>query len=192
MNSSILKSLIFCMLILALASFAGCKKGDDDNDDDSSDNGGIKSVTFQPAGSAGAGDIWLELESSSPGDNRFSLRVKGDGLTVYGVAGRLEFDPAICTLTGAQSGDALEGGTAKIVAAGGASDEGGVFGISRSGDFQTGADLKADRNIGVLEFSILSPGSTKISFTSDHSRVMNQNLESVEVAHWLGGTLAIK
>jgi len=184
MTSHGARILLLFIFALALLGLTACGGG-----------GGFAatSITFTPDGPGGAGDIWLELESANPPGNSFKLKVIGDELKgVYGVAGRLKFDRAICSLKGAKAGDALKGNSAEIIAAGGSNDEGGVFGFSRSKDYQHGVNLSANKVIGVLEFKVESAGTTTISFNTKRSNALNQILDDVEVAHWLGGTLKVE
>lgn len=186
MTSHCTKTLLLLSFALTLLALAACGGG----------GGGeftATSITFKPDGPGGAGDIWLELESANPSKNSFKLKVIGDDIKgVYGVAGRLEFDRSILALRGAKAGNALEGNSAQLIAAGGSNDEGGVFGVSRSKDYQHGVNLRADKVIGILEFEVKSAGTTTISFNTKRSNALNQLLDDVEVAHWLGGTLEVR
>lgn len=184
-RSKIFLLTLFTFTLVGLA-FYGC----------GGDGGGgfsASSITFTPDGPGGKGDIWLELESAEPSKNRFKLKVIGDGIEgAYGVAGRLEFDRNICALGGAKSGDALEGGSAEIVAAAGSNEEGGVFGFSRSKNYESSSNLSADEVIGYLEFTVSAAGTTELSFVSKRSKVLNHKLDIVDVKNWLGGTLTVK
>lgn len=176
--------------------FAACGHGDDDDNDDSSpgddDDNATLEVEFTPDAPGEAGAIWLELGQVLAEENTFTLKVIGDGLTAYGVAGRLLFDPQVVTLTAVQAGEALAGDNAVIVAAGAANELGGVFGFSRSVNYQQSAALVKTKIIGEVTFTIQDKGETTISFNVDRSRVLDHSLDSVEVGHWYGGKLAIK
>jgi len=179
--------LLFSVSVLV---FAGCQKSGDDDD-----NGGdvsFHSVSFTPEGQGGAGDLWLELGDVDVAHGKITLKVIGDAFAAYGVAGRLLFDQKVLMLTGAYAGDALAGENVQIVAAGAANDEGGVFGFSRSGDYSSSAEVTKSKVIGTLEFKLIAHGTAEITFNADRSRVVNEVLDSVEVAHWLGGTVMVE
>ena len=180
------KFFFLVILILAVAGLAGCDSGGDKG------GGGKGSPgSFEPEAQARSGDIWLKLEKASA--THVTLHVIGDGISgAYGVAGKLIFDTSVLGMEGGGAGTALEGGSASVLAAIKGNDEGGVFGFSRSGDYNHSVDLKADKVIGILEFNVTKKGAVKIAFDPDHSKVMSHELKSVEVTHWLGGTITIK
>jgi len=193
--NKLFRLLAIALLLLAAAS-AGCQKSGDDDDNQNNDDDNTpfqaKQITFTPAGSAQAGDIWLEMENADPAQNAFTLRLMGNGLTdVYGVAGRLTFDRAIGALNSAAPMVALGSGGATVATEAAANDAGGVFGFSRQG-LVAGVAFAEPVVIGTLEFNALKAGKTDIAFTENKSRVMNPDLEVVEVAHWLGGTLTVE
>lgn len=151
------------------------------------------SIQFQPAGQPGPGMVWLELGTVDVAEGTFTLLVKGDGLsTAYGVAGRLRFDTSVCTLQYARPGNALEAGTAEVIAAGAGNDEGGVFGMTRSKDFMRSAEITASEVIGTLHFEVAEPGTTEIRFADRRSAVLSHELQRVDVTAWLGGTLTVE
>jgi hypothetical protein len=171
----------------------GADAGEDAGADagaDVADEGPSPTITFTPQGPADPG-IWLELEAADPENGTFTLKVVGKGIgNVYGVAGRLAFDRTHCSLEAARAGDALLGGTATLVAAGASTADGGVFGISRSGDFENAVDLDGSRVIGYLDFLLQDTGSFDLSFVDARSRAIDPGLRYIEVDGWLGGTLA--
>ncbi|MDD5308640.1 MAG: cohesin domain-containing protein [Deltaproteobacteria bacterium] len=176
------------LVLLASAALVACMTGCYHVEDKSADAGGA--FGFEAEGPGKAGDVWLELESESPAARTFTLKVLASGLKqVYGAAGRLVFDTKVCALRSAAPGDALEGGKAQVIAKGGPNAEGGVFGISRSGDFETSVDLGSGAVVGTLTFEIVGSGTTDIAFVPERSHAVTHTLESVAVAHWLGGTL---
>ncbi len=189
---------ILIILALFLLSPMACNKSDDDDDDsgseqDDDDDFTPSSITFTPDNSEGAGEIRLELKSTTPEQSTFVLNVIGDTINqAYGVAGRLEFDIEITTLQSAMAGVALEGNDATIKGLGTGNDAGGIFGFSRSVDYTHSADLSADKPIGTLTFTVTAPGETKIAFAEDRNTVMNHDLNPVEVDRWLGGTLKVE
>jgi len=196
MNKFKINLLILTVFVLAILGLSACSSGGNEShqneqgDDDSGHS--ATSISFTSDSGAGTGNIWLEIDSTNPESKSFKLKVVGDGLAVYGVAGRLEFDRSICTLDGAQAGTALEGNSAKIVAKAGSNDKGGVFGFSRSVEFMHSAQLSKDKAIGTLEFTVSKTGTTKIAFVEDRSKALDQELKSVDVVKWLGGTLVVK
>jgi hypothetical protein len=142
----------------------------------------------------GAGRIWLEQLESRPRENRVTLRVVGEGLAAYGVAGRLAFDRRICALDGggAVAGPGLEGNGATILAAAAGTAQGGVFGFTRSGDYRHAATLAAERPIGSLTLVVQGPGHTRIDFVSAGSKALDENLLDAPVGKWVGGTLIVE
>jgi len=197
MNKTLLKILFFLVCVLSL-SCTGCSRsdnggsGDDDDDGSGDDDFSPTSITFMPDGQGAAGDIWLEQGATDVDKKAFTLKVIGDGLTVFGVAGRLTFNESVCELTGIVAGDALEGGTAPIVAAAAGNDDGGVFGVSRSVDWRHSATIAKTKVIGTLEFSVKKAGTTTIAFNADRSRALDEGLHSVEITNWLGGELTVE
>ena len=195
MNNHRLLWLIALLTAVVLVA-GGCSCNDDDDDDDNDDNDDsdfqASSISFDPAGPGTTGQIWLELDQADPATNSFTLKVLGDGLDGYGVAGRMNFDRLIAALDAAKPGDALEGNSAVIVAKGGDIDAGGVFGVSRSGDFENTATISSDKIIGTLEFSVSAAGTTAIDFDADRSSILDAVFEKVEVDSWLGGTLTVE
>jgi hypothetical protein len=189
MTKRIIAPLALVLLFLA-AALPACSKGDDD--DDSGGQPAVGSIDFAAEGPGAAGDIWLELGEKDVAKQTFTLKVIGDGLTAFGVAGRLIFDVSVCELTGITVGDALEGGTAELVGAAAGNDKGGVFGVSRSVDWQHSAAVSKDKVVGTLKFSVKKAGTTTIAFNADRSRALDEGLHSVEVANWLGGELTVK
>jgi len=178
------------LCLLASTVISACSESSPAQLEDAGTGDAVPTIDFEPEGEGGPGMIWLRLAEADPAAGTFSLEVVGDGLaSVYGVAGRLLFDTGVCALESAAPGGALEGGAAVVIAAGAGNGEGGVFGVSRSGDFSAGADLAADAVVGTLSFRIVQPGSTEIRFKENRSRAMSPSLEKVEVADWLGGTL---
>jgi hypothetical protein len=177
------------MTLLTVAWAAACDKNDDDDDGGPS---GQYEVSFTPESEPGDGDIWLELDEVDAKDQTFTLKVVGASLTAYGVAGRLSFDRNVCQLDAGAAGTALAGDGVTLIGAATGNDLGGVFGFSRSVDFKHSAALSSDQAVGVLTFRIIGKGETPIAFVDKRSSVMDHGLDTVEVAHWLGGTLTIK
>jgi hypothetical protein len=181
----------FAATLLVTLPFTACKSNDNGDDDD--DSFSASSITFTPNGSGQTGDIWLELVSSDPKTNSFQLKVVGSGIeTAYGVAGRLTFDRKIASLDEATAGNALEGNNAVLVARGTSNDEGGIFGVSRSVDFQNDVEITESKTIATLSFTVLGTGTTEIKFVENLSRVMDKGLDSVEIGNWSGGTLTVE
>jgi hypothetical protein len=187
--------LLLAVLILAFCVSLGCNKNDDDDDSGGDDDDAAfqaTSIKFTPDGPGTVGQIWLEGGEFEPENNRFTLKVLGDEIeNAYGVAGRLEFDVTIASLDDATAGDALQGNEAVLVAKGGSTDKGGVFGVSRSVDFQNSVTLSKDKVIGVLEFTVTAAGETTLKFDDDGSAVPNHDLDTNEIDSWLGGTLKV-
>jgi hypothetical protein len=153
----------------------------------------VHAVHFEPSGSPGPGSIWLEADGDVGSDGTFTLLVRGDGLaTVFGVAGRLEHDPNVCSLEGAEAGDALDDGGAELLAAGAGRSSGGVFGVTRARDWQSSATVEANEVIGRLTFKAVAPGTTNVRFVTQRSKVLSHELKEVEVAQWLGGTVTVE
>jgi hypothetical protein len=150
------------------------------------------SITFAPVPAWHKGGIWLELDESRPKQNAVTLRVMGDGLDAYGVAGRLRFDTATATLTGVEAGDALAGGDAELLAAAAGNEQGGFFGVSRSLGERVSVPLTAARVIGRLTFVVNRAGQTEITPNAVRSLVIDAQAQPVKVAGWLGGTLTVK
>ncbi|HPM77323.1 MAG TPA: cohesin domain-containing protein [bacterium] len=196
------KRLLYILTLIVAVGFAlalgGCNKSDDDDDndnngDDDNDDFTATSISFTPAGEAQAGDIWLELAESAPAKNTFTLNVRGNAIAeTYGVAGRLLFDRELTSLDSAEPGDALAGNDAQIKALGGSNDQGGVFGISRSGDYTHSVTLDAAKIIGTLQFTVSAAGTTDITFNEERSTILNHDFELAEVSNWLGGTLVVE
>jgi hypothetical protein len=176
------------LLCLFLFAFSGCgNKGDDD------DGGGGSPITFTPDDEGRNGYIWLKLESTKPSEGKFTLHVLGEGiLHAYGVAGRLQFDTSMIRLDGGGAGPALDIDGSPILTAIKASDDGGIFGFTRSGDIANSVTLDSEKVIGILEFTALKPGKTAISFVETKSRVLDQNLKKVDVVKWMGGTIEVR
>ncbi|HPQ67572.1 MAG TPA: hypothetical protein PKW95_00495 [bacterium] len=189
----------YIMLLILAVSFTlalgGCNKSDDDDNDsgdDDNDDFTATLITFTPAGSPQAGDIWLELEPDLK-ENSFILSVHGNAIEeTYGVAGRLLFDREMASLDAATAGDALAGSEVQIKALGGSNDKGGVFGFSRSGDYTHSVTLDAGKIIGTLQFTVTAAGETDIVFDEDRSLILNHDFELAEVNNWLGGTLVVE
>ncbi|MCZ7585856.1 MAG: hypothetical protein M5R36_22395 [Deltaproteobacteria bacterium] len=139
-------------------------RNDDDDDDNDDDDDGFQasSITFEPSGSGGAGSVWLELAEADPETNSFSLNVLAQGLgEVYGLAGALRFDGAVAQMQGAEAGPALEGDGATVIARGAPSEDGGVFGASRSVVWQASALLQDKAIVAVLRFGVGAAGRRK-------------------------------
>lgn len=151
-------------------------------------------VRFTPEASHTASDIWLELGEVDTATGRFTLLLKGDGPSVYGVSGRLRFDPAggagIVGLDSAQPGPALSASQTKVVAAGRAIDEKVVFGASRVGEADS-VTSTPDSHIAVLVFQAQQEGSAILVFDGGRSRVMDHQLQIQTVNRWLGGTIEV-
>jgi hypothetical protein len=150
------------------------------------------SITFEPVPAWHKGGIWLELEEARPADNAFTLRVMGDGLDAYGVAGRLTFDTTLATMKGAAAGTALAGGEAELLAAGAGNEQGGFFGVSRSLGERTTVPLTAGKAIGTMSFTVSRAGQGEITLNPVRSLVIDAKAQPVKVAGWLGGTLTVK
>lgn len=182
--------------VLFLAFLAGCQKsGDDDDDNDQNDNGPFRAtnIAFTPAGEAASGDIWLELETTDLANNAFTLRLMADGQSgVYGIAGRLTFDPEIAALVSVAAKQALAAEGVTVTAEAAANESGGVFGVTRTGKAAGAAVFTEPVVIGHLEFTVAKAGTTEISFTENRSRIMNPDLDEIEVTNWRGGTLTVK
>jgi hypothetical protein len=150
------------------------------------------SIVFQPDWALHRGSIWLELEEAHPETNFFTLRVMGDELAAYGVAGRLRFDTSITEVTGVTAGDGLAGGEAELLAAAAGNEQGGTFGVSRSLGERVAVPLTGDRAIGTLSFTVHGPGSTRIDSSRVRSLVIDERGRPVTVTGWLGGTLLVR
>lgn len=184
-------ALLLLLVLTLVLAVAGCTKSSDDDDDN---NGfSASTITFTPDQAGGAGEIRLILGQASPETNTLVLQVVGDEITgAYGVSGRLLFDTQIAALTGIEAKDALEGNLAEIVAMSAGNDKGGVFGVSRSIDFEHSADLTTDKVVAELTFTVEKAGETKIEFNEDRSIALDHDLDQVEITAWLGGTLTVE
>ncbi|MBI5479074.1 MAG: hypothetical protein HY906_09470 [Deltaproteobacteria bacterium] len=188
-------------LIAAVAAIVGCGDNRSPSSAGAQADGGAppdggpfhaSSIAFVPDEGAPDGRIWLELEEARPLENAFTLRVMGDGIDAYGVAGRLLFDTSVTTIVGATAGEALAGGDAEILAAGAGNGKGGFFGVSRSLGERAAVPLTADRVIGTLSFTVEGPGETRIRFNGVRSLVIDAQAGAVTVGSRLGGTLIVK
>jgi hypothetical protein len=185
-------ALLALLLIGALVLAAGCTKSNDGDSGDDDDDFVMPTIEFEAADGDETG-IWLELASTSPENFEFELRVRGDGIArAFGVAARLEFDKKVATLETATAGDALAGGPGEVIAQGGATEEGGAFGVSRTGTYTTGADISADQTIATLRFTVVERGETDIVFSELARTVLDPDLASIDVASWRGGTLRVE
>ena len=185
---------MLAVLMMGVLLVAGCSSSSGDDDDDSGDDDfTASSITFEPDSGSGDQTIWLALAGASPETNSFVLNVIGQAIdSTYGVAGRLEFDLELTALGQAQAGNALESNNAQILALGGPNDKGGVFGFSRSGDYEHSVTLSKDKIIGTLHLTVLGAGQTKIDFDDDRSHVIDHDLDALEVTDWIGGTLTVQ
>ena len=174
---------------VALMAVAGCNQNSGGDDDDG--KGTSRSVTFNPAGDGKAGAIWLEMGEFDAASGTLTLIVRGDGLSLFGIAGRLIFETQPIEMTGAQVGDALAGDGLELQGAGAGNEAGGVFGFSRTGAAAS-AVVNENQVIGKLTFAVKTVGTSEIEFDIDRSRVVGENLERIEVADWIGGTIVVK
>jgi hypothetical protein len=150
------------------------------------------SIEFVPDDGDHTGAIWLELAEARPQEKLFKLKVVGDGLDAYGVAGRFIFDTAITNLAGIVAGEALAGGDAELLVGAAGNRQGGYFGVSRSLGDRVAVPLTADGVVGTLDFVVTGPGVTHIRFNPPRSLVIDADAKPVKVSSWLGGTLTVK
>jgi hypothetical protein len=148
------------------------------------------SIRFVPDEGAGPGAINLRLAGVDLEQNRFALRLAGDGIDAFGVAGRLTLDGSVARIDGATAGSGLGGDGVTVNAAAAATPTGALLGFSRAGD-KTDARLTPARGIGKLHFTALRPGTTRIEWAEGRARVLDAALQPVE-ARWLGGTLIVE
>ncbi|MBI5508662.1 MAG: hypothetical protein HY903_07905 [Deltaproteobacteria bacterium] len=165
--------------------------GDDRPGGDREGDGVQPWLTFVPEAAGQPGDLWLELGAVDQAHARFSLRVKGDGLEAYGVAGRLRFDTLLLTQLGIDPKEALAADGVTLLAKSANSASGNLFGISRVGEPHTDAHLAAGAVIAELPFLVTGSGATTIQFEAPRSVVLNSRREYQTVAHWLGGELVV-
>jgi hypothetical protein len=190
------RAIVLTMGFCAALAVSGCTGGQQSPDRGGDLVGGpdetpVPKITFAPAGPTTAG-VWLELESADLAAQRFSLKILGSGLAnVYGISGRLVFDRGLCTLESATAGAALGAGAA-AVAAGASSVEGGLFGVSRTGDFSAGVALDGTQVIGTLSFVLADRGTVGITFAPERSRILDPRFQKVEVGAWLGGAVTLE
>jgi hypothetical protein len=149
-------------------------------------------IVFVPDDGEHAGALWLELAEARPQEQRFTLKVVGDGLDAYGVAGRFLFDTSVTSLEGLVAGDALAGGDAELLAAAAGNRAGGYFGVTRSLGDRGAVPLTAAGTVGTLSFAVLGPGTTRVRFNPPRSLVIDGDAKPVKVTAWLGGTLIVK
>jgi hypothetical protein len=151
-----------------------------------------RSILFLPDGPGAAGRIWLELEAAHPQENRFTLRVVGDELAAYGVAGRLLLDPSQTAFGALGVGPGLAGDGVTLVSAAKATAAGVTFGVARSVVFDASAALKPTRPVATLELTVSRPGTSRIDFDLTRSRVLDHEHHDVVVSNWLGGRLVVE
>jgi hypothetical protein len=150
------------------------------------------SIEFVPDEGDHAGALWLELAEARPAEKLFTLRVVGDGVDAYGIAGRLLFDVSITEVGGIVGGDALAGGDAQIVVGAAGNRQGGYFGVSRTLGERVVVPLTDAAPVGTLDFVVNGPGTTPIRFNAPRSLVLDADAKPVKVTSWLGGTLTVK
>ena len=154
--------------------------------------GGFESITFTPDARGEPGAVWLELANSDAGNGRFTLKVIGEGMNAYGVGAWLDFDTSACVLKAGYAGDALMAPGYQVIADARPVNTGGIFGFTRSGSADASAEVWKNKPIGLLDFGVKKAGSLKITFNTDHSRVMTHKLEKLEPVKWIGGTVTVK
>jgi hypothetical protein len=148
------------------------------------------SITFVADEGAGPGAIHLQLAHVDLQRNAFALRVVGDGLTAFGVAGRLTLRGEVARIDGATVGGALAGDGVTVHGAAAATPGGVMFGFTRAGT-RTATRLSPDLGIGNLAFTALGPGATRVEWAPDRARALDGALQPVE-ARWIGGTLVVE
>jgi len=148
------------------------------------------SIAFVADEGAGPGAVHLQLAHVDLQRNGFALRVVGDGLTAFGVAGRLTLRGEVARIDGATAGGALAGDGVTVHGAAAATSGGVMFGFTRAGE-RTATRLSPDRGIGDLDFTALEPGTTRVEWAPDRARVLDGALQPVE-ARWIGGTLVVE
>jgi hypothetical protein len=148
-----------------------------------------RNVRFVPDEGAGPGAIHLQLAGVDLAQSRFALRVVGDGLEAFGVAGRLTLDNGIARVESARPGSALASDGVTVHAATAATPTGVMLGFTRAGD-KSAARLDPALGIGSLDFTALKPGTTRVAWAPGRARVLDGALQPVE-AQWIGGTLIV-
>jgi hypothetical protein len=154
----------------------------------------VSTIRFRADEPPAPGTVWLELENADPQTGRFTLRLAGDGLEAYGVAGRLTFgDQSRCRFVEATEGEALGGEGASVLALARATDTELVLGFSRTGD-QQAATLRPEAAIGrlVFEAHFDAPGECRFAWVPRHATALSARLERMRDIPFVGGTVTVE
>jgi len=197
-----------CVVLGAVvALLGGCEPNDRVRAAQPEPDGGpfvVNTIRFVPDESPAKGAFWLELVNADPQSGQFTLRLAGDGLDVYGVAGRLTMsdvapprltsgDGRRCRFVEATAGEALGSDGASVLAMAREIDEGLVFGFSRTGD-QVAATLRAEATVGrlVFEARFEAPGECRFAWVPRQTTALGADLRRMSESRFIGGLLTVE